>query len=141
MKGLLPNQNTATAHSTSPPLPTHHGDIPADRQGELICTALDFVLRLKVRHVICVHSINGYDLVSYTQVGYCSFATWSYLQENKTSEQASQGAAFQVTFERWLEHPGLLLLVPESKEIKTNQSKLSAEIYPDTHLLALLYEC
>lgn len=146
VRGQLKQTNAAKPkHSycslhVPPVSPPTTGDIPANRQGEFIRTALDFVLRLEVCHVICVHSINGYDLVSCTQVGYCSFATWSHLQENETSECASQGAAFQVTFERQLEQTGLLLLVPESKEIKTNQSKLLAEIYLDRHLLELLCE-
>lgn len=67
---------------------------PADCQSQFICATLDFVLCLKVCHVICVHSINGYDLVSYTQVGYCSFAAWSHLKENKKSEWTFQVGDF-----------------------------------------------
>lgn len=33
------------------------------------------------------------------------------------------------TFEKQLEYSGLLSLVPGSKEVKTNESKFSAEIY------------
>lgn len=66
------------------PAPVLLSYVPADCQSEFICASLDFVLCLKVRHVICVHSINGYDLVSYTQVGYCSFAARSHLREKKT---------------------------------------------------------
>lgn len=76
------------------PAPVLLSCVPADCQSQFICAALDFVLRLKVRHVVCVHSINGYDLVSYTQVGYRSFAAWSHLRENKKSEWTFQGGDF-----------------------------------------------
>lgn len=42
------------------------------------------------------------------------------------------------TFEEELEHSGLLLLVPGSKEVKTNESKFSAESYLDLGLLDTL---
>lgn len=86
---LLPTLQSSL--SPAPVLPSY---VPADCQGQFICAALDFVLCLKVCHVICVHSINGYDLVSYTQVGYCSFAAWSHLRESKKSEWTFQGGDF-----------------------------------------------
>lgn len=76
------------------PAPVLLSYIPADCQSQFICATLDFVLCLQVCHVICVHSINGYDLVSYTQVGYCSFAAWSHLRENKNREWTFQVGDF-----------------------------------------------